>query len=123
MLKPWPRLSLSLVLLATLLGGCASYQYIPPATESGRQCVATCETAKQTCSAGAKQVAASKEMACESRASNSVAICLATAKDQAAKEQCNKSRPYCGQVSGEAQCNTSYDRCFTTCGGQIVETP
>ena len=122
MFNKWPRLSLSVMVGVFFLAGCASYDYIPPKTESGRQCVATCETAKQTCLASAKQTAATKEAACQSRESNRLAICLAIAKDQAAKEKCNIARAYCGQVSDESSCTQSHDRCFTNCGGRIVET-
>ncbi len=38
--------------LALLAGACTSYQYVPPASEAGRQCVTTCDTNRQICVAG-----------------------------------------------------------------------
>lgn len=105
-----------------LFSACTTYEYIPPASDSGRQCVATCEISKQTCESGEKQAAASRESACETRESNKLAICLATAKDQSAKEKCRRSKNSCFAGAATYKCEENYRRCFKNCGGKIVES-
>lgn len=111
-----------LLAVVTLLSACTTYQYIPPTSDAGRQCVATCDISQQTCESGEKQTAANRESACETRESNNLAICLASAKDQGAKEKCNRSKKSCYNAPALYRCQESHRTCFTNCGGKVIET-
>lgn len=103
------------------LSACTTFEFIPPNSDAGRQCVATCETALKTCEAGAKQAAATKEAACESRESNVLALCLALASDKPAKEKCTKARKTCFAVPESYRCAVDHRNCFRNCGGKVIE--
>lgn len=116
-----------LALLVLLLNACSTFDYIPPTTDAGKQCVATCEVATQTCQAGARQAGALAKSLCESNKSNQLALCLSDAKTDDKRKSCQKrAKEYCGHggaYGASGDCSASYDRCFTTCGGQIIERP
>lgn len=111
-------------ILIMLISGCTSiqYQYIPPTTDAGRQCVTTCDTNRQICIAGKEQVAETRNEACENRNSNSRIVCLATARTDAERQACtNKRESYCSNYSDSDSCDTSYRFCYTQCGGQVKQ--
>lgn len=120
------RRCFTLVLLLLLLNACSTFDYVPPTTDAGKQCVATCEVASQTCHAGELQASSMQRSMCESNKTSQLALCLSDAKTddkrkdcrQQAKSECAYSVPY-----GVGSCSASYDRCFTTCGGKIIERP
>lgn len=108
-------------LAAVLFAACTTYEYIPPTSDAGRQCVASCENARQVCIAGSHQTAATNKASCETRETNRLALCLAAARDQAARDQCSKGRNNCFAVADTYRCENSHRACFTTCGGQVIE--
>ena len=108
--------------LALLAGACTSYQYVPPASEAGRQCVATCDTNRQICVAGKEQAAASQNQACETRRAVQLASCLATALTLEARNYCNKVAPRCsGNYASTSSCDDGYRACYVQCGGRVIE--
>ncbi|WP_296223964.1 hypothetical protein [Ralstonia sp. UBA689] len=109
------------VALALFCTACTSYRYIPPQTAAGRQCVTTCETNKQICTAGKEQTAAVKTQACETRRATQLSSCLALAgSDKGAREQCAKKSGYCSTYADTSACEESYRACYVQCGGQVV---
>ena len=107
---------------ALLAGACTSYQYVPPASEAGRQCVTTCDTNRQICIAGKEQAAASQNQACETRRAVQLASCLATALTPEARNYCNKVAPRCsGNYASTGGCDDGYRACYVQCGGRVVE--
>lgn len=147
----WRRL---LTWLPLLLAGCVSYDYVPPTTDAGRQCVATCEVATQTCAAGARQANATNNSSSQIARSTALAACLGTARNDHDRKKCRERNgdwgggggfggggdgfsfhrswnfgsggggdfgPMGGMGDGGGDCQPAYDRCFQTCGGQIIE--
>lgn len=114
---------LSCLGLVLIQAACASYQYIPPATDTGRQCVATCELGQQSCMANAQQTAASASHSCEMNRAYALDRCLDHASSQADRQSCNNSASanYCGRSVSPYECEPQYRRCFTACGGQAIE--
>ena len=114
---------LSCLGLALIQAACASYQYIPPTTDAGRQCVATCEIGQQSCMANAQRAAESASHTCEMNRAYALDRCLDGASSQADRQSCNKSASanYCGRSVNPYECEPQYRRCFTACGGQAIE--
>lgn len=116
-------------LLAIALAGCTTYDYVPPASEAGRQCLATCEVARQTCRAGVSQTGAQQAATTELARSNQLVTCLAGATSADDRKACQRganngvllNTQQHSQPIGELQCSSTYDQCFTNCGGQIIE--
>lgn len=112
-----------------LLAACSTFDYIPPATDAGKQCVATCEVASQTCQAGVRQAKALQNAMCESQKSNELTNCLSDAKSREQRKDCKeRATSKCGfgnsmhlGFGGGNDCSGTYDRCFTNCGGEIIE--
>ena len=77
-------------LLAIALAGCTTYDYVPPASEAGRQCLATCEVARQTCRAGVSQTGAQQAATTELARSNQLATCLAGATSADDRKACQR---------------------------------
>lgn len=125
---PLSKLHWSLA-LSMLLFGCSTFEYIPPDTDAGRQCLATCEVATQTCQAGDRQAKALQGAMCESQKSNELTNCLKDAKTKDKREDCkDRAAAKCGfgnsmqySYGNGSNCSVTYDRCFQTCGGQIIE--
>lgn len=108
--------------LVFLVSACTSYQYVPPASEAGRQCVTTCDTNRQICIAGREQAAASQNQACETRRAVQLASCLATAFTPEARNYCNKVAPTCSSnFASTGACDDGYRACYVQCGGRVIE--
>ncbi|KAB8173324.1 hypothetical protein FKV24_014295 [Lysobacter maris] len=104
-----------------LAAGCVSYDYLPPGSDAGRQCIATCATAKQTCEAGKAQTTAMERNTCQMSENNRLTQCLTGAGDDKAKKKCRENARDCSYVFASGfSCSTDYDRCYTDCGGLIV---
>lgn len=104
-----------------LMAGCVSYDYLPPTSDAGRQCIATCATAKQTCEAGKAQATAMERNTCQMNENYQLSQCLADANDDKAKKKCREAVGNCSYVFAHGfSCSTDYDRCYTDCGGLIV---
>ena len=99
------------------------------ARQRGRQCLATCEVARQTCRAGVSQTGAQQAATTELARSNQLATCLAGATSADDRKACQRganngvllNTQQHSQPIGELQCSSTYDQCFTNCGGQIIE--
>lgn len=113
---------LCVLAFALMAGACTSYQYVPPASDAGRQCVATCDTNRQICIAGKEQAAASQNQACETRRAAQLAGCLAVALTPEARAYCHKVAPHCPSAyAGTGGCEEGYRACYVQCGGRVIE--
>jgi hypothetical protein len=110
--------------LAFWLSACTTTDYIPPPTDDGRQCIASCEAATQACQATEQQANATQKALCESKQSGHLVGCLSSAKTDEARKECRKSAPFCNWMpTAVSNCHGSYNRCFLGCGGKILERP
>ncbi|SFR94715.1 hypothetical protein SAMN05216570_1037 [Dyella sp. OK004] len=101
---------------------CTTYQYVPPTTETGRQCVMTCETGHQACVGDAQYSADRRARSCEVDRSITLKKCLERASSDAEARTCNNSSSanYCGNSANTLSCDADYRRCYAGCGGQVT---
>lgn len=112
----------ALLALTLLVSACTSYQYVPPPTEAGRQCVTSCDTNRQICIAGKEQAAASQSQGCEMRRAVQLSNCLSVALTPQARAYCNKVAPHCtGSTANTGACDSGYRACYVQCGGRVIE--
>ncbi len=119
------------VLAVTLLAfiqGCASpkyetfYDFQPPQTSEGRACIFQCENTKMQCEqldqmriANCGDRADIDFQRCTDRAKAEYDRCKASGKQYCAEARCEKTT-----CSSSGQCDTQYQRCYTTCGGKVT---
>lgn len=112
----------ALLVMALLVSACTSLQYIPPASDAGKQCVTTCDTNRQICISGQQQLAAGQNQSCEIRRATQLATCLSMAGTPQARAYCEKTVPRCaGAFANTGNCETQYRSCYVQCGGQVIE--
>ncbi|KAF0811700.1 hypothetical protein IGB42_03858 [Andreprevotia sp. IGB-42] len=114
------RLLLAL-LLTSLLGACVSYEYLPPATDQGKTCVAVCTGVREQCYGTEEQKARQEQDRCEIRETSKQTQCLLLAKTDADKATCLKNKGSCYYSANTYRCDSQYDQCFVQCGGRIIE--
>lgn len=130
------HLNLSGVALAlALTSGCGPsvrYQYVMPPSEAGRTCVAQCRTQQSQCESLARLEWQNENRLREAER-RSYHYCSQSKSKKQARKECLapgyfSSFGYNGfGGSGNFNCSSDYDRCFTDiCGGtirRIVEQP
>lgn len=105
-----------------LLTGCQTvrYEYTPPVTPEGRQCVVQCSAVREMCRANENQRADYKEQMCEERSEHTYYMCMKRAgRDAKQQEKCSDKRMYCKEYADVYHCNDEYNQCFTICGGSV----
>lgn len=112
-----------LIILAALLGGCATthYDFKAPESDQGRYCVTQCAAIKEACNGNEIRRTNAEKASCER--SNDV-VFMACAGKSAAKDQekeCEKHRKYCWSSPDTDRCDNEYRSCFVNCGGSIHE--
>ncbi|MGU0675269.1 hypothetical protein ACSER5_21325 [Pseudomonas aeruginosa] len=123
------HLNLSGVALAlALISGCGPsvrYQYVMPPSEAGRTCVAQCRTQQSQCESLARLEWQNENRLREAER-RSYHYCSQGKSKQQARKEClapgySSSFGYTGfGGSGNFNCSSDYDRCFTDiCGGTI----
>ena len=108
------------VLIFTL-ASCATYryEYIAPATESGRTCAMHCMTTKQACYNAMGQQAQNNANACHQQNSYSYQACVNRAQSHDDVKKCNPNPQYCSANPNYWNCDESYRQCFSACGGVV----
>ena len=114
-------------LLAIALAGCTTYDYVPPASEAGSawppaRSPGNLPRRRQP----DRRAAGGHDGAARS---NQLATCLAGATSADDRKACQRganngvllNTQQHSQLIGELQCSSTYDQCFTNCGGQIIE--
>lgn len=95
------------------------YEYIAPATESGRTCATQCMTTKQVCYNAMGQQAQNNSNVCHQQNSYSYQACVNRAQSRDDVKKCNPNPQYCPSNPNYWQCDESYRQCFATCGGTV----
>jgi hypothetical protein len=99
------------------------YSYDPPKTSEGRACIFQCENTKVQC----EQLAQMRVDNCQDRAELNFQRCADRA--QADYDRCKASgedkicfKKDCGRgaCNPSGQCDNQYQRCYSTCGGQVT---
>lgn len=112
-----------LMVCIALISGCSTttYQYVPPATEQGKFCIAQCTNARQSCFSDAESRAVRDRASCESRSYQTFTLCLIQANTKDEKKACEKRRPQCFEFANTAACEQTYRSCYAACGGKVTE--
>lgn len=109
--------------LSLIQAACVSYQYVPPATEAGLQCVTTCQVAQQNCVAAANGNAAREAENCEIERSHTEQLCLVRAKSDMERQSCSITDypGYCMRSANTWGCSGDFRTCYSACGGHVIE--
>jgi len=109
-------------MMLVLLIGCETvhYNFIPPVTTEGKQCVVQCASIREMCTANENQLAAYKQQSCDEREDHKYYVCMkSTTHNKDLQAKCDKKRNYCSQYPDTARCNQEYNQCFSNCGGTV----
>jgi hypothetical protein len=106
-----------------ILNGCSPiystrYRYVPPENMDGKNCITRCASINEHCYSSAENRAARERESCEQNAAIRYAACIASAKTDAARNNCSTSTS-CNQQAHTKRCDSEYDHCYRTCGGAI----
>ena len=104
-----------------LLTGCSfvRYEYHPPSTDGGRQCVAQCSIAREVCVGNENQRAANERQVCEQQNRWNYQNCIRRAKDKDDARSCSRYQNSCWASPNTYRCDENYRSCFVSCGGHI----
>lgn len=116
-----------LALIGTLilgLVGCGpmyrtEYRYTPPASMEGRQCVVQCANIREVCRSGADTRAAQNQSSCQQNVFMQYTSCMTTARSDEERAKCSNSTTHCQFTPDTSRCDSDYNICFQTCGGQV----
>lgn len=113
-----------IVTLATLflVTACETvrYEYTPPSTSDGKQCVVLCASVREMCRSNENQRAAYKEQSCEQRSDAAYYVCMNTTRhNKELQAKCSERREYCSEYPDVSHCNDEYNQCFSNCGGFV----
>lgn len=114
--------SLILTTLAIIgLSSCTTYryEYIAPATETGRTCVMQCMNTKNVCYSAAQAQAQNNVNMCQQNNHYSYQACVNRAQSHDDVKKCNPNPQYCPANPNYWQCDESYRQCFAACGGTV----
>jgi hypothetical protein len=95
------------------------YEYIAPASETGKTCAAQCMTTKQVFYNAMGQQAQNNVNTCHQQNNYSYQACVNRAKSHDDVKKCNPNPQYCPTNPNYWQCDESYRQCFATCGGTV----
>ena len=116
-----PLSRLLLIVLATLLAACTTttYEFVVPASESGKLCVTQCAGIREQCRGNEMQRAQSDKAFCERSAESGYRACLATAaSNKTDPGKCHRQSCYASENT--YRCDSDYQQCFVNCGGQVI---
>ncbi|KFB76028.1 MAG: hypothetical protein AW06_002825 [Candidatus Accumulibacter cognatus] len=120
--KPLMELKIVVFALFTLtMSACTStrYEYVLPATDSGRICITHCAGVQETCRGNEIQRAQWEKEGCERRNESAYRHCISRAVSKDDAKKCDKQRGYCSATESTWRCEEDYRRCFVNCGGRI----
>ena len=109
--------------VVTMVGlvACTTYRYefIAPASESGKTCAVQCMNTKNVCSGGAQAQAQNHANYCQQQNSLNYQACVNKAKSHDDVKKCNPNPQYCSVNPNYWNCDESYRQCFAACGGTV----
>lgn len=121
---PLHLITLLCVLIATLLlGACQTvrYEYVPPASETGRICLTQCAGIRETCRGNEINRAAMEKASCERQQERQYHECRSRAGGNKDKEkECDKQRTTCYAHEHTTRCEEDYRQCYANCGGRVM---
>lgn len=105
-----------------LLSACSvvRYEYYPPTTDGGRQCVAQCSIAREVCVGNENQRALNDRQSCEQRNRWNYQNCVRRANDKNDAKSCAGLQSSCWASANTYRCDENYRACFVSCGGHIT---
>lgn len=105
-----------------LLSACSTvrYDYYPPTTEGGRQCVAQCSIGREICIGNENQRVANDRLACEQRHQWNYQNCIRRASNKDEARSCARLQSNCWASTNTYRCDENYRACFVSCGGHIT---
>ncbi len=114
------RLSIGAI-FSLILAGCSfiRYEYHPPATEAGRQCVVQCSAIREMCISNENNRAQNERAACEQRNHWNYQQCMRRADDKDDAKACARAQPMCWGNANIFRCEENYRSCYVNCGGKI----
>lgn len=110
---------IAITLLAVASCTTYRYEYIAPATESGRTCATQCMTTKQVCYNGAQAQAQNNANYCQQQNSYSYQACVNRAQSKDDVKKCNPNPQHCSANANIWNCDESFRQCFSACGGTV----
>lgn len=104
-----------------LLSACSTvrYEYYPPTTDGGRQCVAQCSVAREICVGNENQRALNDRQSCEQRNRWNYQNCIRRASDKDDARSCARFQNACWASANTYRCDENYRACFVSCGGHV----
>lgn len=108
-------------LLGLVLAGCSfvRYEYHPPASEAGRQCIVQCAAVREMCISNENNRAQNDRIACEQRNRWNYQQCMRRADDKDDAKACARAQPTCWANANTFRCEENYRSCYVNCGGKI----
>ncbi len=109
------------VLLTVALSACTfvRYEYHPPASEAGRQCVVQCSGVREMCIGNENQRAQNDRIACEQRNHWNYQNCMRRADDKDDAKACSRAQTSCWANANTYRCDEGYRSCYVSCGGRV----
>lgn len=116
----------AVLVLGSLIASCGpimqtNYQFTPPKSESGRNCIVHCDSSKNTC----EQLEQMKYELCEQRAEQEYYNCqrweAAADRQSGTKRKWYEGSCYRDSCSSNIEgCAINYRICYQNCGGQVI---
>jgi len=122
----------SLLILTVLVVGCGptyqtSYEFIPPKSTQGMQCLSNCQLIVQQCESNLRQ----ESQNCELQAALEHQLCMSSRvmgpdsklgwRSPKCVQNCYCPRRYCSSTSTEV-CQVRFRECYSQCGGKVIGT-
>lgn len=96
-----------------------TYDYIPPADTSGKQCLNQCLSIRELCRSSAENRASQERAACQQNATFAYVACMATAKTDSERSRCS-AHSSCDRAADTSSCDHEYRLCYQNCGGTVT---
>lgn len=109
------------LMAALLVSSCTHYEYQPPSTEGGRQCVAQCAGVKEMCISNENTRAQNTKFQCERRNQVNYQNCVARASTKDEVNECSRRQTSCNASAATYRCENDYRTCYTNCGGKVLQ--
>ena len=115
--KSWLLASIAFIVVAA----CTTYryEYIAPATESGKTCAMQCLNTKNICYSAMQAQTQNNVNYCQQQNHFNYQSCIGRAHSQDEAKKCNPNGTYCSTSVNYYQCDETYRQCFATCGGTV----
>ena len=110
------------LLFACLVSSCAMtrYEYVAPASDSGRLCASQCAGVREQCRANEINRGLWERDMCERRNASMYHSCLAYADSKKEARECDRYRNSCWSSESSWRCDDAYRQCYTACGGKVI---